>query len=133
MEVDWDSNGVPDTILNPNFNDTMSVPQVAVKEPEQLIPILPLTFSLSENAPNPFKSQTIIRYSLPKESKVSLLIYDVSGKLVKVLVNGPKKPGVYNLIWNGTDDQGKKVAQGVYFYALRTDNQRFQKKMLMLK
>jgi N-acetylneuraminic acid mutarotase len=90
-------------------------------------------FLLYQNKPNPFKSQTNIRYSIPNQGKVTLSIYDVSGRLVKTLVDEHKKPGIYSTNWNGTDKQGKKVSQGVYFYVLKTDNNKMQKKMLMLK
>ncbi|MCX8015168.1 MAG: hypothetical protein N2748_04035, partial [candidate division WOR-3 bacterium] len=60
-------------------------------------------FMLYQNSPNPFKSLTAIRYSLPAQSKVSLVIYDVSGRLIKTLVNEHKAPGIYSIIWNGTD------------------------------
>jgi len=88
---------------------------------------------LYQNSPNPFNSQTAIRYTLPANSKVSLSIYDVSGKLVKTLVDEFKDSGVYSAIWSGFDDNNRKVGQGVYFYALKTDGEKMQKKMLMLR
>ncbi|MEO0092433.1 MAG: FlgD immunoglobulin-like domain containing protein, partial [candidate division WOR-3 bacterium] len=90
-------------------------------------------FILYPNRPNPFQSQTAICYSLPAETKVSLVIYDVSGRLVKTLVNESKEPGFYTVIWNGTDDSGRKVNEGVYFYVLKTDENKMQRKMLILK
>ena len=99
--------------------------------------MIPLTQSirriLLDVKPNPFRSQATILYSLPTEGKVSLLIYDVSGRLVKTLVNEFKSSGVYTALWNGIDDNGRKVGQGVYFYVLKTNNNKMQKKMLMLK
>jgi hypothetical protein len=90
-------------------------------------------FMLYQNKPNPFKSQTAIRYSLPTKGKVTLQVYDVTGRIVKTLINEDKKPGIYNTIWNGTDNRGTKVSQGVYFYTLKADGQKIQKKMLLLK
>ena len=59
--------------------------------------------------------------------------YDISGKLVKNLVNESKGSGVYNSMWDGRDDMGRKVGQGVYFYVLKTAGEKMQKKMLMLR
>jgi photosystem II stability/assembly factor-like uncharacterized protein len=132
MEIDWDGNGTPDTIVNPNFNDTMSVPQVAVEE-KRLNGKLPLTFSLSENIPNPFKTQTIIRYSLPKEEKVSLQIFDCAGRSVRNLVHEKKKAGVYTIRWDGRDNKGNKVVNGVYFYRLEAGEFTVTKKMVKME
>ena len=105
-------------------------PFIGIEENRQMLS----TDRFSLNAePNPFKSQTTIRYSLPTKGKVSLSVYDVSGRTVKTLVNESKGPGVYSVNWNGADDDGKRVSQGVYFYVLKIDNQKMQKKMLMLK
>jgi uncharacterized delta-60 repeat protein len=90
-------------------------------------------FMLYQNSPNPFNSQTAIRYSIPRECNVSLSIYDISGKLVKTLINETMNVGVYTLSWNGNDNDGRKVGQGVYFYILKTAGEEMQKKMLMLK
>ncbi|MEO0130661.1 MAG: FlgD immunoglobulin-like domain containing protein, partial [candidate division WOR-3 bacterium] len=133
MEIDWDGNGTPDTVVNPNFNDTMGLgePQVKLEE-KQLKTYLSLTFYLGENIPNPFKSQTTIFYSIPKESNVLLQIYDISGKLVKNLVNKKKKAGVYKVKWNGRDENGKKVPCGTYFYQLKADKFKVIKKMIKI-
>ena len=92
-------------------------------------------FRLLENSPNPFKSQTAIRYSLPAEGKILLQIYNITGRSVKTLVNANMKPGVYSVIWNGKDEQGNKVASGVYFYTIKSERNapNVQKKMLMLR
>jgi uncharacterized delta-60 repeat protein len=88
---------------------------------------------LLEAKPNPFRTLTTVRYSLPTESKISLVVFDISGRYVKTLVDEFKNAGVYSVNWNGTDNMGMRVGQGVYFYVLKTDSQNIQKKMLMLK
>jgi len=90
-------------------------------------------FLLYQSMPNPFQSQTAIRYSLPAQSNVSLMIYDISGKQVKTLVDQYQTSGLYSINWNGENNQGRKVGQGIYFYVLKTDNDKMQKKMLMLR
>jgi len=97
-------------------------------EPTNIYP-----FMLYQNSPNPFNSQTAIRYSIPRECNVSLSIYDITGKLVKTLMNETMNPGVYTISWNGNDNDGRKVGQGVYFYILKTTDEEMQKKMLMLR
>lgn len=80
--------------------------------------------------PNPFTSHTAILYSLPIESKVSLSIYDVTGRLVKTLVNEFKSSGVYTTTWNGTNNKGEEVKSGVYFYSLKTDDRSVTSKII---
>jgi len=94
---------------------------------------IPTLFNLYQNMPNPFSFQTAIRYSIPRECNVSLSIYDISGKLVKTLINETMNAGVYTISWNGNDNDGRKVGQGVYFYILKTTAEETQKKMLMLR
>jgi flagellar hook assembly protein FlgD len=94
---------------------------------------IPTLFNLYQNMPNPFSSQTAIRYSIPSECNVSLSIYDISGKLVKNLVDETMNKGVYAVSWNGNDNNGRKVGQGAYFYILKTAGENIQKKMLLLR
>jgi hypothetical protein len=89
-------------------------------------------FSLNAE-PNPFKTHTAIRYSLTATSKVTLSIYDISGKIVKTLVNENKKPGVYTSRWNGKDEHERAVAEGVYFYTLQTDKYNSTKKLILTR
>jgi hypothetical protein len=88
---------------------------------------------LHQNFPNPFRSQTIICYSLLVEDKIAVQIFNVSGKSVKTLVNANMKPGIYNVNWDGTNNLGKKVVSGVYFYSFKTNNQTIQKKMMLMR
>jgi len=83
--------------------------------------------------PNPVKSLTVIRYSLPTEGKISLQLFDISGRLVKALVNQEKNTGNYSLIWNGTDENNRKVGEGVYFCILKTNGKCLKQKILMIK
>lgn len=74
---------------------------------------------LLDNRPNPFNPRTTIAFDLPKQESVSLRIFDVSGRLVRVLVDGDVTPGGrHESRWNGRDDDGRRVASGTYFYRL---------------
>jgi hypothetical protein len=74
-------------------------------------------FQLYRSAPNPFRGTTEIRYDLPAAGAVSLTVYDLSGRKVATLVDvEPQGPGRHCARWNGCDDEGRRVASGVYFY-----------------
>lgn len=64
--------------------------------------------------PNPFRATTTIRYSLSAKNKVSLSVYDITGRLVTTLVNGNINPGIYSINWNGRNDRDQHVSAGIY-------------------
>jgi hypothetical protein len=89
---------------------------------------------LHGNFPNPFNPMTRIRYELPAPAPVSLRVYSISGRLVRVLLDSELRgPGTHTTEWDGTDDQGRNVASGVYFYRLEADGERLTRKMILLK
>lgn len=92
-----------------------------------------VTFNLSQNYPNPFNQNTLIRYSLPKSSKVELVIYNLLGQKVRTLINQSQNAGYKAVFWDGEGDKGEKVASGVYFYKLQYGDYKQTKKMLLLK
>jgi hypothetical protein len=94
---------------------------------------LPTEFALSQNVPNPFNPTTQVSFSLPKAANVNLTIYNVLGQQVKTLVSQELAAGVQTIEWDGTDNTGRTVASGVYFYRLSADEFQATKKMLMLK
>jgi hypothetical protein len=89
-------------------------------------------FSLNAD-PNPLKTQTAIRYSVTGTTKLTLSIYDISGKIVKALVNEYRKPGDYIVSWDGKDEHDRAVAEGIYFYTLQTGNYNSTKKLILTK
>jgi hypothetical protein len=94
---------------------------------------VPQEFSLFQNYPNPFNPETEIKYALPKDCEVQLVIYNVLGQKVKVLVDEHQIAGYKNIHWNGRDDKGKEVASGVYFYKLQAGDFSRSRKMLLLR
>lgn len=88
---------------------------------------------LYQNYPNPFRAHTNIKYSLPTESKVSLSIFDISGRLIRTLVNQKQSAGIYSIFWDGKDKQRKSVSSGVYFYHLKTDNHQTTNRAIMIR
>jgi hypothetical protein len=79
---------------------------------------LPSEYNLMANNPNPFNSTTAISFSIPEEGNVTLSVYDVTGKLIKVLAEGTMTAGNYNVSWDGTDMSMSPVSSGVYLYRL---------------
>ena len=93
----------------------------------------PLTFTLQQNYPNPFNPSTQIQYSIPVQSNVKIVIYNILGREVKTLINEERPSGVYTITWNGTDNFGGQVASGVYFYRIAAGTFVQIKKMMLLK
>jgi len=95
---------------------------------------LPLVNALNQNYPNPFNPETTIRYDLSDESIVNLTIYDMSGQVVRTLVNDQAmSAGQYKSVWDGRNESGQKVASGIYFYRLYAGEFTANKKMLLLQ
>jgi hypothetical protein len=79
----------------------------------------PSTFSLFNNFPNPFNPFTTINYTIAENgSLVSLIIYDLTGREIRTLVDEIKAPGFYSATWDGRDDTGAAVSSGIYLYRL---------------
>jgi hypothetical protein len=83
--------------------------------------------------PNPFNPETTIRYELAARTHVSLRVYDVSGAVVRTLVNDVKAAGSYSMTWNGKDDHGSSVSSGVYFYRITAGSFQDVRKMTLVK
>ncbi len=79
---------------------------------------LPGDYALHQNYPNPFNPSTTIAYQLPEAGRVTLRIYDLTGKVVNTLVGEYQPAGYHEVVWNGRDRRGAPVATGVYFYRL---------------
>jgi hypothetical protein len=94
---------------------------------------VPKTYSLRQNYPNPFNPVTHISYDILEATNVTIQIYDLLGQIVNTLVNERKEPGAYVIRWNGLDQSGSKVANGVYIYRLKTERFTENRKMLLLK
>ncbi len=112
-----------DTVLRlegADTGDTWQVPRIVTDE-------------LAQNRPNPFNPTTTVSYSISKPGYVSLRVFGVDGSLVRTLVDRDQKPNRYDVVWDGTDDEGRRVASGVYFYSLRTPLFIATKKMVLLK
>jgi len=86
------------------------------------------------NHPNPFNPSTTISFSIPKDSKVELIVYNIKGQKVKQLVNDQLPSGEHSVVWDGKDNSNKPVSSGIYFYKLNVDDKiEAVRKCLLLK
>jgi hypothetical protein len=100
---------------------------------------LPDNYSINQNYPNPFNPTTEISFTIPITSKVNVAVFNLLGQQIASLINGELTAGNYDVVWVGTDANGRLVGSGVYFYkitATSLDNSsKFSsvKKMLLVK
>ena len=100
---------------------------------EELEETLPGSYNLSQNYPNPFNPSTKVEYNIPVYSFVNITIYDILGRKIKTLVNEFQNAGRYIVNWDGCDDYGKRVASGIYFCKMNSENYSSIRKMNLLK
>ena len=116
MAIDRDRDGYRDRWeleLGSNPADPLSIPAVSEQEGGA-----PRVARLEQNRPNPFNPETVIPYDAGPGGRVSLRIFDASGRLVRTLVDSAQPPGDYRARWNGRNDRGVPVASGRYFCRL---------------
>jgi WD40 repeat protein len=94
---------------------------------------VPENFLLVQNYPNPFNPQTTIEFQISKPCDVTLEIFNMLGQKVAELVNEHKDSGYYAVVWNGKDDNGTDVANGIYFYRIKAGEFSDVKKMVLLR
>ena len=79
---------------------------------------VPVLFSLSADAPNPFNPATTISYEVPQSAHIQLTVYNLLGQEVIRLVDQVQQPGRYQITWNAHNARGASVASGVYLYRM---------------
>jgi len=95
--------------------------------------IIPDSYNLSQNFPNPFNPNTNIQYQLPVANHVSLVIYNALGERIRTLVNEEKDKGYYSVSWDGKNDKYKAVSSGIYFYQIKAGDYTKTQKMVFLR
>ncbi len=111
------------------FMELLLNPPVAVDDPG----LVPPHNLLLQNWPNPFNPSTTIAFDLPAATSATLSIYDVRGRLVRILLEANLDAGRHSRIWNGIDQEGNGVASGIYFYRLSVSGHTESRRMLLLK
>jgi hypothetical protein len=95
---------------------------------------VPDAYALRGASPNPISHETIVRYEIPRPgSEVKIRIYDVRGRRVRTLVDAHTAPGYYSHVWHLKNDQGHRVAPGVYFCRMEAGDFRDTKKLVLLQ
>jgi hypothetical protein len=136
---DLDGDQKPDVMAGSSYNGTNEVkwwknnldPSGIRTDPDVS---LPTAFSLSQNYPNPFNPRTTISFNLSKPVKVELSVFDIKGRLIRILSNEKIwETGFHKISWDGTDNLGRRVCSGIYIYRIRTENSCESRKMVLLK
>ncbi|HDP67786.1 MAG TPA: T9SS type A sorting domain-containing protein [Candidatus Marinimicrobia bacterium] len=94
---------------------------------------LPKQFMLYQNYPNPFNQLTKFKYVVSELGPVEVTIYDILGKRICTLANGQHQPGIYEVVWDGTDNSGVAVPGGMYLCHMQARNFNSHKKVLLMK
>lgn len=96
----------------------------------ELIPANELSIA---NYPNPFNPETNIVLNMPVAGQAAITIYNLKGQMIRTIINDTVEKGTTIYTWDGTDDNGKAVASGIYMYKLETNAQSITKKMVLMK
>lgn len=98
---------------------------------------LPTDLHLHASYPNPFRAGNglgaTIQYELPKLTSTRMAIYDINGRIVRVLQDGLQSAGVHTVTWNGADHSGKLLSSGFYFVVLEAERQKINRRILLVK
>ncbi|MFQ5454416.1 MAG: FlgD immunoglobulin-like domain containing protein, partial [Candidatus Zixiibacteriota bacterium] len=117
-------------------NQTISVYKIDMTltvEDELENNIIPSAFVLSTPYPNPFNPSTIIEYSIPHRSQVTISIYNIAGQKVTTVINEIKPAGAHQIIWDGKNDSSEPVSSGIYLIKATLDNEIRTAKAVLLK
>ena len=118
-----------DTVMAGPYGLTIDISTLAVTDENHL----PQFFALHQNYPNPFNPVTTLRYELPHNSRVLLVIYDMRGREVIRLVDGYVSAGHNKVVWNSSDASGRPVPSGIYFARLITSENTHIIKMSLIR
>ncbi|HET9253516.1 MAG TPA: FlgD immunoglobulin-like domain containing protein [Candidatus Eisenbacteria bacterium] len=134
MQAEWalQSAGFQTSTYGPLY-PIQAAALVTLVEPPATPPA-PFVNALGQNRPNPFNPETTIPYSLATPGRVTIRIYDIAGRLVRTLVDGPAQAGPHAVRWNGATNEGSSTASGVYFYKIEyPDGAVSSRKMILLR
>tara|TARA_B100000941_G_C28362180_1_gene477633 strand:- start:409 stop:843 length:435 start_codon:yes stop_codon:yes gene_type:complete len=99
----------------------------------EILANIPKSFSLGNNYPNPFNSNTVIPFSISEPGKTSLFVYDINGRIVKKILNEYLRVGYHTFTWDGKNGMGHSVSSGIYYYELKNAFFTNTKKMILIK
>lgn len=93
----------------------------------------PKLSAIVESKPNPFRNNTLVKYTVPVRSRVEIKVFDITGRNVKTLVNKESPPGEHSISWDGTDNTGKKQGTGIYLLKIRINDSEAVTKLIITK
>jgi hypothetical protein len=129
--ISYDPPSAPDSVFSFLADVSVGI------DDEPSVPSLPKIFSLSQNYPNPFNPSTTIFFDIlcisGQTQPVSLTVYDIRGRRVRTLFDSKLEPGSHKIHWDSRNDRGQPVASGIYLYTLKAGEERFTRKMTILK
>ncbi|HPO10953.1 MAG TPA: T9SS type A sorting domain-containing protein, partial [bacterium] len=117
----WAATGVGAVRFDPNYLDVHRSESV----PEEVL--------ISGNNPNPFNPNTVIIFSIPRNGKAELSIYDITGRKVKSLISQEWATGLHTVRWDGRNDGGKAVSSGIYIAHLRAGGMTASRRMALVR
>ena len=109
------------------------IDQGATLQLDEVNNIHPRNLNLHQNYPNPFNPETRIDYQIFSSGYTTLTVFNIRGENVKTIFKGTTSIGNYSIVWDGTDDFGKLLPSGHYFYQLKNNEITDTKKMVFLK
>jgi hypothetical protein len=116
----------------PNFEWTYTSEYTGVAGQPATVTV-PGTLKLYGCAPNPSKNGTTLSFQLPRDTRVNLAVYSITGQLVKTLLSENRPAGHQSVKWNGRDNNGRSVSSGIYFYRLNADGNSATGKMVVIR
>ena len=102
-------------------------------EQEEVDGPLSAGFRLNPSVPNPVSDHALLAFNLPRSVTTTLILYDLTGRRVKTLAQGPREAGYHVIRWDGDDDAGRKVTPGIYFYRLDAGSQSLTRRLVVVR
>jgi hypothetical protein len=137
--MDLDKDGIPELLSFNTVNGYPSYEETLILKRSKILDVsneednLPHDFELNQNYPNPFNGMTKIKFSVPKQSNVRIIIRDLLGRAIKTLLSESRNRGVYETVWDGMDDNHCSVSSGVYFVSMESSGYNKSLKLILLK
>ncbi len=126
------------TISNTNANQTVIADALRISKVTECQPVFVQDYILQQNNiefsnyPNPFNSRTTISFTIPEDSKIELIVFNIIGQKIKTIINNKLIKGKHSVVWDGTSNTNEPVVSGIYFCKLNIDNKPVSTKKIML-
>jgi hypothetical protein len=115
------------------FEDVAGLPTTLASEGDGRVEATEKDALLSQNHPNPFNPRTTIRFRLTSEADVQLVVFDVTGREVRRLIDARHTPGLHSIEWDGCDDLGRPLCSGIYLCRVTAAGRSDSRKLVLLR